>query len=199
MLIKVSNLSFSYNKNQVLFNNLSFLFQGAGLYSISGQNGIGKTTLLKLLGGLLNPRKGRIFINDVDIVKNYEYPFVSSSLFLSPTEFEKEETLKSIIKFLNISRNNEILKSLKIDINKQYGILSEGQKNKFRIYCAMFSKGIVLLDEPLKSLDEKGKELVSELLLDLSTYKLLVITSPEKTYLVKKSKHNINLSGGQIV
>jgi len=64
-MIEISNISFSFNKNSTLFNNLSFDINKGDRVYISGENGSGKTTLLKLIIGALKIENGNIkYIRD---------------------------------------------------------------------------------------------------------------------------------------
>lgn len=57
-MLKVENLSFGYSKNNNIIENFNYNFQKGKSYVICGDNGVGKTTLLKLLIGLLKPSTG---------------------------------------------------------------------------------------------------------------------------------------------
>eukprot|EP00389_Voromonas_pontica_P013930 GDKH01021560.1.p1 GENE.GDKH01021560.1~~GDKH01021560.1.p1 ORF type:complete len:105 (-),score=4.28 GDKH01021560.1:1-315(-) len=61
-MIQINNLSFSYSKNNV-FRNLSLSLSKGNIYGLLGQNGVGKTTLLKLLSGLLRSEEESCMVN----------------------------------------------------------------------------------------------------------------------------------------
>ena len=63
-LIKVSNLAFAYEKNNLLFQQLNLALQAGEILAILGQNGCGKSTLLDLLLGIHRPLQGNIQLND---------------------------------------------------------------------------------------------------------------------------------------
>lgn len=56
-MIEIKNLDFAYKK-QVVFNNISLSFEKGNIYGLLGENGVGKTTLLKLISGLQQPNVG---------------------------------------------------------------------------------------------------------------------------------------------
>ena len=61
-MIQINNLTFSYSKNNV-FRDLSLSLTKGNVYGLLGQNGVGKTTLLKLLAGLLKSTKETCMVN----------------------------------------------------------------------------------------------------------------------------------------
>ncbi|TNH06261.1 ATP-binding cassette domain-containing protein, partial [Testudinibacter sp. TR-2022] len=68
--IKITNLSFQYDKfSKPLFIDLSFEINNGESVAIVAPSGFGKTTLLKIISGLLQPTKGKVFFNQIDINK----------------------------------------------------------------------------------------------------------------------------------
>ena len=69
--LKVENLTFGYTKDNLLYQNLTFDLTRGEKLLVVGENGIGKTTLLKLIMGLLTPIEGNIIINDKTTISYY--------------------------------------------------------------------------------------------------------------------------------
>lgn len=65
-MIEVKNLSYRYAEKQIL-NHVSFVVEEGGFYAVMGANGCGKTTLLKLLAGLLAPKEGEVLVDGENI------------------------------------------------------------------------------------------------------------------------------------
>src|SRR5688572_13549629 len=61
-MVTIKNLSFAYQK-KALFEGLSLRFEAGHIYGLLGKNGTGKSTLLRNMAGLLNPKKGSITVN----------------------------------------------------------------------------------------------------------------------------------------
>ena len=62
-MIEISDLSFGYNKQPLLFNNLNLQLEQGHIYGLLGKNGAGKSTLLKNMAGLAYPKKGKCLLN----------------------------------------------------------------------------------------------------------------------------------------
>ena len=62
-MIDIKNFSFSYTKTQV-FDNINLQFQKGAIYGLLGENGVGKTTLLKVISGLLKPTAGSCTVDE---------------------------------------------------------------------------------------------------------------------------------------
>ncbi|MBQ9036294.1 MAG: ABC transporter ATP-binding protein [Erysipelotrichaceae bacterium] len=169
-MIEVRNLSFSY-KNQPVFNDLSFQLNDFSMAALLGLNGEGKTTLIKLMLGLLKPDNGEILINGKDIHKISENAR-SKLLSYVPQEMDSalSMTVSDFICMGAMNRQNifsgpkekdrrqaaDILLNLDIsdlehsDINR----LSSGQRRMAYLARTIFQNSdILIMDEPVNSLD----------------------------------------------
>lgn len=137
---------------------------------IHGKNGIGKTTLIKLILNYIKKDFGKIYIK-----KDIKFSFLS----------EKNELPKDlkVIDFLNLISNikkdfinTKYLKKLNIDKNKYIKQLSKGNIQKVALLQSLTGNfDVLILDEPLSGLDEKMKKQVKEILLDFNKYKKTII------------------------
>ena len=82
LMIKIRNLSFSYNSKKHLYKNLSLDMPMGSIYGLLGKNGAGKSTLLKNLSGLLFPTEGHIEINNFTPKKRL--PAFLETIYLIP-------------------------------------------------------------------------------------------------------------------
>ena len=81
-MIEIRNLDFMYKKSPV-FSNINLSFPQGNIYGLLGENGVGKTTLLKLICGLLRPSQGSV---SIDGATSYDrHPTCSSASSSSPT------------------------------------------------------------------------------------------------------------------
>ena len=156
MEIKVTNLNKIYNSETIL-NNISFSLNKGEKIGLVGKNGVGKTTLLKILAGVLN-QDG----NDVIFKKNIKIGYMPQD-----TNIQTNELVYDYI--YRVSKINPLIEKYKINIileafdlnfliNKNYKIqnLSSGEKSKvFLISLLLLKPDILLLDEPTNHLDIK--------------------------------------------
>lgn len=189
-LIEFNNVSFSYGTNKVL-DNVSLEIEEGTYLGLIGPNGGGKSTLIELMLGLLEPDSGTINIQGKQIQKaldeiriGYVPQRISQDyLELPATVYEIVESgvvAKSNI--LGKSVNKEaITESLEItgieDISKQLiGNLSGGQRQKAFVARALAIKPqILVLDEPFVGIDLKSQTEFYELLKELNHKKITII------------------------
>jgi len=169
-VISVENVSFSYGKNRVL-DDISLYVDEGDFVGIIGPNGSAKTTLLKLMVGLLKPEKGNIkmFGKDIkDFKEFYKIGYISqhvrefNQMFPATVEEVVGAGLKAGKGFINRIKGedkdkiDEVLKKVEmIDYKKQkVGNLSGGQKQRVFIARALINNPkILLMDEPLVGVD----------------------------------------------
>ena len=68
-MLEVKNLSFAYKNNKEILNNISFNIDNGDFLAILGNNGVGKSTLLKCLNKILKVDKGSVILNSQDLIK----------------------------------------------------------------------------------------------------------------------------------
>jgi len=165
MSLLVKNLDFSIN-GSLLIKNLNFEIEKNKVGLITGSSGIGKSTLLNILSGLLKPDFGSIIcdgviLNDNNIFlepenRNIGYVFQDFALFphISAEKNMKYAISKNLRDFydevVNILKLNEHLKKMPFE-------LSGGQKQRVSIARAILMKpSLLLLDEPFSNLDSQN-------------------------------------------
>jgi ABC-2 type transport system ATP-binding protein len=162
-MIQIENLNFSYGKNSV-FNNLSLTLEPGRIYGLLGENGVGKTTLLKIMSGLLFPDNGKC-IADSRVPSKREPEFLSSICFLpediySPNIKVNEYASKRGSFYPTYSHDLflQYMDLLETDPGKRFGSLSFGQKKKAHIAFS-FASGTkyIFMDEPGNGLDIPSK------------------------------------------
>ena len=171
-MIKVNDVSIGYN-SLVIRNNLNYTFEQDKIYGILGKSGIGKTTFLKTIAGLLNPIKGTI-----EVEKG-----LKRSIYMMHQSYTCFNWLTCLDNILITERvkHNAITKDLKfkarqalIDvglleyIDKYPSQLSGGQRQRLALARTLFtSPKVILMDEPLSALDEITREYMQDLILDV--------------------------------
>jgi ABC-type multidrug transport system ATPase subunit len=188
--VEAVDLNKSFGR-RLIFNDLRFNFNKAGVYGISGPNGSGKSTLVKIIAGIIGASKGKIVhkLNDIQIDEEHLHNhlgFVSPYLVL----YEEFSTYENLILFSEIRGisfnkervdyllNNFLLYKRKDDLLKTY---SSGMKQRVKfIFALMHSPQLIILDEPTSNLDDEGKNSVYELVKEEGQKNIVLIASNEK-------------------
>lgn len=179
-MVQTHNLTFQYEKSEHTFNFPNINLKAQENLLILGKSGIGKTTLLHLLAGLLKPLNGTILINNVDITsmrantldrfrgKNIGFVFQKNHAIQSLNLIENiEARLFFSKKSIDNTIINEVLRQLDLSDFKKNNIneLSAGQLQRLNIALSVLHKPqIILADEPTSSLDDDNCRSVIELL-----------------------------------
>ena len=171
-MIEIQNLSFKYGKKSVL-NNITMNLEAGKIYGLLGENGVGKTTLLKIMGGLQRPYEGTCIINNENPFNRT--PSFLSNMFYLPEDLEfiqLDITLKQFVelnapfypKFDN-DKYNAIIKDFDIDENKKLSKMSHGQTKKAAITFALSTNAdLLLMDEPSNGLDIPSKTIFRQVM-----------------------------------
>lgn len=162
-MIQIDSLSFSYANNEVI-SGITTVFAQGKVYGLLGANGVGKSTLFKLLCGLLTPAKGSI---DVDgYSPRGRQPGFLSKIFYIPEDFEGPSVTignyaKGIAPFYpNYDKELllSLLKDFEIDVDRVFTSLSLGQRKRAILSIALaMNTEYLLLDEPTNGLDIPSK------------------------------------------
>lgn len=174
-MITINNLDFSY-KNVAVFKNISLEFKEGNVYGLLGENGVGKTTLLKIISGLQFPKNGTCKVDD--FIPSERNPYFLQNIFYLPEEVITEDTTPE--KFINKlgvfyprydhSYFLNLMKELEVDANNKFNAMSYGQKKKSLLACALSLRtDYLLLDEPTNGLDIPSKALFRKVILQHST------------------------------
>jgi putative ABC transport system ATP-binding protein len=197
-MLRTTELSFNYN-SETTFSFPDIALENSEHLLILGASGIGKTTLLHLLAGILSPKRGNIIINKEDISlltakkldvfrgKNIGLIFQNTLAISSLTVYENLEARLFFSKVPNKKETiNDILEQLGLSQfkNQKPNTLSTGQLQRLGIALGVIHKpSIIFADEPTSSLDDKNCELVINLLKNQakkSNANLIIITHDQR-------------------
>lgn len=161
-MIEIKNITKSYDERKIL-DDVSINFEEGKIYGIIGQNGSGKSVLLKVMSGFITPDQGAIIYDGKDINKEETFPdntgvLLDNSGFVpNLTGFDNLKLLATINKTID---DNEIIEELK-NVNlleekdKKYYKYSLGMRKKLGICQAIMEhQKYVILDEPFSGIDK---------------------------------------------
>ncbi len=155
--LTVENLSFRYPGQRLLYRRLSFRLNGGERFLVVGENGVGKSTLLKLIMGILTPADGRITFNAKTDAAYYAQEL--EQLDLNKTVFANAET-----EGYNEWQLRGILSNFLFfadDINKQAAVLSPGEKARLMLCKLLLQRAnLLILDEPTNHLDPETQAVI---------------------------------------
>ena len=173
--LEVKNLSFSYDDNRLVIDDVSFSVEKGSFVCLLGHNGSGKSTLAKLIVGLLEKKSGQIFFDGVEVddktikdfqsktalvFQNPDNQFIGATVEddiafgLENKQFPHEKMQDEINLFAESVNMLEYLKKEPIN-------LSGGQKQRVALAGALILRPeILILDESTSMLDPKGKATV---------------------------------------
>lgn len=188
-MIKIQNVSFSYNKVEFI-NNLNLELDNSFITGLIGKNGAGKSTLFKLITGILKPKTGNIelfglnYKNDNDRLRELVFATINQPKFYEHLTIKDNLKLFCLNKNIKLDTSNYFLDRYEININKKISQLSTGMKQKLSlIYFFMFDYKLILLDEPIANIDPKGIQFLLE---DIANFH----TQQSKNFII--STHLIN-------
>ena len=171
-MIQLQNVTKRIKENTVL-DNVSYTFKSGFVYGLYGQNGSGKTMLLRAISGLINLDSGSIFIDGEKLHDKIEFPpetgIVIENMELLP-ECSAKKNLQMLAKIKNIADEKDISFSLERvgmdpDSDKKVKKFSLGMKQRLNIAQAIFeNQKIILLDEPTNALDEDAVQLIYKII-----------------------------------
>lgn len=178
--VKLENITHGFNKRKLLIN-CSYNFEKGKKYVIKGESGIGKTTILNLICGYIQPQEGRVIVLENKII---EYMFQEDMLFQNLSILQNIELKIGALKEKNIDvehyKISEYLKKVGLEEMKheKLALLSGGERQRVQIVNSLLSNpDIILLDEPTSKLDEKNKKKIMELIEKCFENKTLIIVS----------------------
>ena len=170
-MIKLENISFSYNKKKEFIQDLSLEFKSGEITTILGPNGSGKSTLLHMMSTYLKPKSGKIYLGDKDLgkLKQKEIAKYISCVY-QENEAPDDITVRDLVSFgrniySNVKKEDKEENKRMIDFalkasgieeiqDKKVVNLSGGQKQRAFIAMSLAQNTeVLLLDEPTTYLD----------------------------------------------
>ena len=197
-IIKLENISYQYNKNSpIILNKFSFDISKGDKIAIKGRTGSGKSTLINIISGLLNPSKGKFLIDetliDSENLKNWQknLAIVPQTVFLNDSSVLENIAIAHEFNSIDFKKAKNVAKIAQIDAfieslpnkyNERVGErgvrLSGGQRQRIGIARALYRDAkVIILDEPTNALDFDTESLVMDSITNLSKDTTLIMIS----------------------
>ena len=174
--VSISDLEFGYTTDRVLFSNVNLQLDKGKWYVLNGASGTGKSTLFKLLLQQLEPKKGVILIDGINMT---EYNTDKLFSYLRQQGYMFDTSIKENILLGKDESDNfkEIINQLDIDLNNTINDLSGGEKQKIAIARLLVNPNpIILLDESFSSIDIASSKVILDNLSKLEDTMVIIIT-----------------------
>nr|WP_309100366.1 ABC transporter ATP-binding protein [Fredinandcohnia onubensis] len=206
-MIELDNISKKIKQSYVL-NEISYRFESGKMYGLFGKNGSGKTMLLRSIAGLVIPTEGNIIIDNKILNKDISFPpsvgIIIENMELLP-QYDAFTNLLILSKIKNIATEDDIIEALeKVGLDphsklkvKKYSL---GMRQRLNIAQAIFEKpDILLLDEPTNAIDDKGVELIHEILLnEKKRGATVIVASHHKEDIAPLCDHTLRMADGEL-
>ena len=212
--IEFKDVSFFYEKNKIILDKISFKTKKSKMHII-GESGSGKSTIFNLISRFIDPKKGNIFINDVNIKDVSLFSLRQNISLVSQETMIYNDTFHNNISLGKLSATKrEIIKAAKLAnihdfiISQEKGYdtvigeagsnLSGGQKQRISIARAFLKNSkILLLDEVTSALDSKTSKNILKSINQLSKNKTCIYISHDD-YEINKSSQKLIISDSKI-
>lgn len=201
--LKLQNIDFTYDNKKNFFTDENFVLECGKVTGIYGQSGSGKSTLLNLITFLFKPNKGKIYIDDNEVLNDMDKrKFQNIVTFLSQDTFLIEDTIKNNItlssdqnidnikleKAIQLACADKFIKDLPGQLDYMVGThgrkISSGQKQRIVIARAFYdAREILVLDEATNAIDESTEKEIYQNIIDEKGSKTIVIVSHNKSNL----------------
>jgi ABC-2 type transport system ATP-binding protein len=207
-MIQINDLSFSYSKKQpALFEDLNLDLKSGTICGILGKNGAGKTSLLRLISGLLFPQQGVSTVNG--LLSSDRKVSMLSDLFYVQEEYILPDITTDVYIKLNASfypgwneeQFRNILRDFELPANKRIKELSFGQKKKFLIAFALATNcKLLILDEPTNGMDIPSKTIFRKVVsASLSSDQCIIISTHQVNDIANLLDRIIVVEGGRVI
>lgn len=211
-MIKVENVYFKYKSNKTnILEGLNFSVNDGEIIAIVGENGSGKSTIGRLISGILKLKSGSIKIDDIDVNKNYNlikdkigivFQNPENQIIFNNIYDELSFSLKELEKSEINERIDWALKQVGMYEFKEHDLytLSLGQKQRIMIAEVLSKKPkYIILDEPTTMIDSQGKEEICKIIRELKKQKYTIICITNLADEILLADKTLILDNGKIV
>ena len=223
-MLQIENLEFSYHKKgNPIFNGINLTIQPGSVYGLLGKNGIGKSTLLYMMCGLMFPHKGSIRFDGIEVKRRLpetlekifgievkrRLPETLEKIFLVPEEFDlpsisiDDYVRRNSVFYpnFNIDQFNQYLSDFELEHTKNLAKTSMGQKKKYLVSFALATNTpLLLMDEPTNGMDIPSKSQFRKVIASgMNEQKSIVISTHQVRDLENMIDHITILDNGLLL
>jgi len=194
-IIKIDKIKYQYSKElPYILNNINFEINKGDKIVIKGETGTGKSTLINIILGLLNPTEGKITVDDIEINEDNQtnwqknIAIVPQSIFLNDATILENIAISESTNEINLEKIKQSTKNAQIDsfietlpskYNEKIGErgvkLSGGQRQRLGIARALYKNAnLIILDEPTNALDAKTEKKVMDAITNLDVTLIMI-------------------------
>ena len=164
-ILECKNLTKSYKKNVPVLNNLNLEIPAGKIVGLLGPNGCGKSTLIKLVSGLLQADNGEILVDGIPVSDKTN---ALISYLPERTYFNSWMRVSQLVDYFSefyddfdANRALALMEDLDINPNSKLKSLSKGTKEKVQLILVMSRQAkLYLLDEPIAGVDPAAREYI---------------------------------------
>ncbi len=203
-MVELRNISKSFSSKKVL-RDINLKLEKGKVYGLFGPNGVGKTTLLKIMAGYNKKTSGEYLIDD----QEFTYKDKNNITFISDKEIfygwmkVRDAVLyyKDFFEDFDEGKCEKLLNLMKLEMEEKINILSKGMKARLKVALAISRNAkIYLLDEPLGGLDPVSRKIIMDSIKTLMNKDgILIITSHLINDVSDMIDHVLFISEGEII
>ena len=164
-VLECKGIKKAYKKGKYVLDDFNLTISGGRIVGLLGPNGCGKSTLMKLISGLLTPNGGEILVCGEEVGDKSK---ALISYLPERTYFSSQQKVSELVDFFadfytdfDKEKANALLDDLKIDKNARLKTLSKGTKEKVQLILVMSRRArLYLLDEPIAGVDPAAREYI---------------------------------------
>lgn len=192
--IDISNLSFSYDGERNVLENISFELKNGSFVSLVGESGCGKSTIAGILMKRVTGWKGSVTVNgqdirnisDIDIMKNITLVSHDSYLFkgtvrdnlMMGSPMASDDMMTAALRRVNLADFVESEGGLDMQLNERASNLSGGQKQRLAMARALLKdSGVYIFDEATSNIDIESEEMIMSVIRELAKTKSVLLIS----------------------
>ena len=189
-LLKVRNLKKSYGNHQVL-HGVSFDVPKGSIVGLLGPNGCGKSSMIKIIVGLINDDEGEVLINGQKpgVESKKVVAYLPERNYLAPWMTPKQAInyMADFYKNFDKAKALEMVQTFDLDLKQKIKTMSKGQQEKLQLVLVMCRKAdIYILDEPLGGVDVVSRDFILDTILKNQAQDSTILLSTHLIYDIEK-------------